>query len=426
MGCSGSQQSLRCGKMGNAERSERRKAISDARRCCFLRPGSEASSEPGARGAAPASGGGRGERSLGIGSWQEKKRSEGPRRGGRRVGGGEPEGEGAERRSGQSRRLRKPGPQERGAGEVSLALPAEEAQGRASRRMRGTEGEEAPETAAQHLAAARPPGTPSSRARGGRASAALPAPPPLPDVHPAPPGPHPPPSSRRDVPSTCFQPGPSSPALPGPRHAQGTRGPVTFGIPILRWPSRLPGAGGGRSVVAAHLPGAGDTRGGPERERGSDRDQDRHQHRERSRAPAAAPASAQPPRCPGVPRAPRAPALPHFRCPAVAAPPAAPPLPRRKGRGAWRGGVADREAAAQSPPAAGGEWAGTAPARAARPRPPAPPPPAAGSRPARPRERRERARAPPPSPPPPGSPPPSSALRPPFPFPSPPGRRGTE
>lgn len=80
---------------------------------------------------------------------------------------GEPKGERAERWSEQTRRLRKPGPEEQGTGEVSPALPAEEEQGRASRRMRGTEREEASETAAQHLAAARPPGTPRQPSPGG-------------------------------------------------------------------------------------------------------------------------------------------------------------------------------------------------------------------------------------------------------------------
>lgn len=58
---------------------------------------------------------------------------------------------------------------------------------------------------------------------------------------------------RRDVPNTCFQFSPSSPELPGPRgprNAQGTRGPVTFGIPILWWPSWLPRAGLGGTITA--------------------------------------------------------------------------------------------------------------------------------------------------------------------------------
>lgn len=136
---------------------------------------------------------------------------------------GEPKGERAERWSEQTRRLRKPGPEERGTGEVSPALPAEEEQGRASRRMRGTEGEEASETAAQHLAAARPPGTPRQPSPGGgRASAALPATPPLPDVHPAPPGPAPPPFLPA---GTC--PTPASTSVPVRRRSQDPAVPAT-------------------------------------------------------------------------------------------------------------------------------------------------------------------------------------------------------
>lgn len=209
-------------------RGKRRKAISDARRCCLLPSfalgalSQERRRQPRHREARegrdpPGSGAG------GQLAGQEKERGAAERweEGGVREG--EPKGERAERWSGQTRRLRKQGPEERGVREVSPALPAEEGQGRASRRMQGMEGEEASETAAQHLAAARPPGTPRQPSPGGgRASAALPATPPLPDVHPAPPGPAPPPFLPA---GTC--PTPASSSVPVRRRSQDPAVPAT-------------------------------------------------------------------------------------------------------------------------------------------------------------------------------------------------------
>lgn len=67
-----------------------------------------------------------------------------------------------------------------------------------------------------------PPGPRGSRARGGRASATLPATPPLPDVHPAPPGPAPPPFLPA---GTC--PTPASSSVPVRRRSQDPAVPAT-------------------------------------------------------------------------------------------------------------------------------------------------------------------------------------------------------
>lgn len=158
-----------------------------------------------------------------------------------------PRGERAECWSGGSRRLRKPGPEERGAGEVSPALCAEEAQGRASRRMRGMEGEEAAETAAQHLAAARSPGTPRQPSRGGSGQRDASCHPSAARCAPRSPRPRTPTlPPRRDVPNTCFQLSPSSrrsqdPAVPAaPRgHAAPSplASPSSDGLPGSRGPA---------------------------------------------------------------------------------------------------------------------------------------------------------------------------------------------